>query len=75
MHCCYKQEPNSIMGGVSGLDVIMKRLPTSLLKRRLPGVLAAMIRAIQVLPTQATRRRRKPWKRCTESSRYTFQRA
>ena len=53
MHCCYKQEPNSIMGGVSGLDVIMKRLPTSLLKRRLPGVLAAMIRAIQVLPTQA----------------------
>ena len=53
MHCCYKQEPNSIMGGVSGLDVIMKRLPTSLLKRRLPGVLAAMIRAIQVLPAQA----------------------
>jgi len=53
MHCCYKQEPNSIMGGVLGLDVVMKRLPTSILKRRLSGVLAAMIRAIQVLPAQA----------------------
>ena len=53
VHCCYKQEAHCIIGGVAGLDRLCKSLPTSILKSRLPDVLPAIIRAIQLLPVYA----------------------
>ena len=53
VHCCYKQEAHCIIGGVAGLDRLCKSLPTSILKSRLPDILPAIMRAIQLLPVYA----------------------
>ncbi|CEG01408.1 Tetratricopeptide-like helical [Ostreococcus tauri] len=53
VHCCYKREPHSIIGGVEGFNLLIERLPTSIWRRRLPDILSANIRAIQLLPAHA----------------------
>jgi len=54
VHCCYKKGHLNIIGGVAALDIVYKSFPAVLMKRRLPDVLSAMIRAIHSLPKHAS---------------------
>jgi len=53
VHCCYRKNHHSIIGGVVALDAMYKCLPAVIMKKQLASVIPALIRAIQSLPVHA----------------------
>ena len=53
VHCCYRKNHHSIIGGVVALDTMYKCLPAVIMQKQLASVIPALIRAIQSLPVHA----------------------